>query len=73
MEVVAFGPNIKNWKRKITKKCQKKLYVLYFQREIEMIAVKVVYINSKGEIKSIRGKMEKNILKSTLVISDIQI
>jgi len=35
-------------------------------------AVKVVDINSKGEIKSIREKMEKNILKSTLVISDIQ-
>jgi ribosomal protein L4 len=35
-------------------------------------AVKVVNVNSKGEIKDIREKMEKNISKSTLVISDIE-
>jgi ribosomal protein L4 len=35
-------------------------------------AVKVVNFNSKGEIKDIREKMEKNISKSTLVISDIE-
>ena len=34
--------------------------------------VKVVNVNSKGEIKDIREKMEKNISKSTLVISDIE-
>jgi ribosomal protein L4 len=32
----------------------------------------VVNVNSKGEIKDIREKMEKNISKSTLVISDIE-
>ncbi len=32
----------------------------------------MVNVNSKGEIKDIREKMEKNISKSTLVISDIE-
>ena len=69
---VAFGPNIKNWKRKVNKKMSKEAICIVLSERNRNDAVKVVDINSKGEIKSIREKMEKNILKSTLVISDIQ-
>jgi len=69
---VAFGPNIKNWKRKINKKMSKEAMCIVLSERNKSDAVKVVDINSKGEVKGIREKMEKDISKGTLVISDIE-
>lgn len=69
---VTFGPNIKNWKRKINKKMSKEAMCIVLSERNKSDAVKVVDINSKGEVKGIREKMEKDISKGTLVISDIE-
>ena len=69
---VTFGPNIKNWKRKINKKMSKEAMCIVLSERNKSNAVKVVDINSKGEVKGIREKMEKDISKGTLVISDIE-
>jgi len=69
---VTFGPNIKNWKRKINKKMSKEAMCIVLSERNRSDVVKVVDINSNGDVKGTREKMKKNISKGTLVISDIE-
>lgn len=69
---VTFGPNIKNWKRKINKRMSKEAMCIVLSERNRSDVVKVVDINSKGDVKETREKMKKNISKGTLVISDIE-
>ncbi len=69
---VTFGPNIKNWKRKINKKMSKEAMCIVLSERNRSDVVKVVDINSKGDVKGTREKIKKNISKGTLVISDIE-
>ncbi len=67
---VAFGPNKRNWKRKINKKMVKKaLCIALSQRNREEL-VKVIDIDTKKELKGLRKKLTKDISKKTLIIAD---
>ena len=69
---VTFGPNIKNWKRKINKRMSKEAMCIVLSERNRGDVVKVVDISSNGDVKETREKMKKNISKGTLVISDIE-
>lgn len=67
---VAFGPNLKNWKRSINKGMVKKAMCVVLSERNRNKNVKVVNIVNSKELKDIRNKVLKDIEKKTLLISD---
>lgn len=67
---VAFGPNIRNWKKSINKGMVKKALCVVLSERNRNENVKVVNIVNSKELKDIRSKVLKDIEKKTLIISD---
>lgn len=67
---VAFGPNIRNWKKSINKGMVKKALCVVLSERNRNENVKVVSIVNSKELKDIRSKVLKDIEKKTLIISD---
>jgi len=66
---VTFGPNERNWKRKINKKMVKRaLSIALSQRNREDL-VNIVEIDNRKGLKSLRKKMSKDVTEKTLLIS----
>jgi large subunit ribosomal protein L4 len=60
---VTFGPNIKNWKRKINKKMSKEAMCIVLSERNRNDAVKVVNVNSKERLKILRKNGKEYIKK----------
>ena len=66
---VAFGPNERNWKRKINKKMVKKAVCIALSERNREGLVDVVEINNRNGLKTLRNKITKNIKEKALLIS----
>ena len=66
---VAFGPNDRNWKRKINKKMVKKAVCIALSERNREGLVDVVEINNRNGLKTLRNKITKNIKEKALLIS----
>lgn len=66
---VAFGPNIRNWKKSINKGMVRRAMCVVLSERNRNDAVKFVNMNTSKELKDIRNKMLKEINKKTLLIS----
>ena len=67
---VAFGPNLRNWKRKINKKMNRKAICIMLSERNRQELVKFSEIDVKKEPKDIRKKVSEELTKRTLVVSD---
>jgi large subunit ribosomal protein L4 len=67
---VTFGPNERNWKRKINKKMVKKAMCIALSQRNREDMVKIVDIDTKKELKELRDSISKEISKKILLISE---
>jgi large subunit ribosomal protein L4 len=67
---VSFGPNVRNWKRKINKKMNRKAICMMLSQRNKEEVIKFKEFGTQKELKNIRDNLKKELKRGTLIVSE---